>query len=573
MIDKKLLSLLNKEVKDILFLIFLKITALFVNIWMIFTISNFIYLIVSKRFFSKNDLFKLLLILLLKTILILTNRNLSTKISNMIKEKLRLLIYDKSFSYGMKCRRNAKLSDLVTLSVDSVESLEIYFSAFIPQLFYALIAPLILACFLFSIHYVIALSLILLIPLIPLAILIVTKLAKKVNTTYWASYLDLSEIFVDFLQGFQTLLIFGADDRYNKKLNHYARKFRINTMKVLSLQLNNISALDLVAYLGSALGIILSLYYYSLSLISIKETIIVILISAEFFLPLRSLGSLFHVAMNGMGASKFLFDIVDKDIKQRGDNSISSHYFNISLKNISFSYDKDRKILKDISMDLEDNKLIYIVGKSGCGKSTIASLIMNKIDPDSGKVEYSGNAKVKEDEILKNITLVTNKSYLFNESLRENLLMGRDDISDERLWNVLDSLSLKEYFLKEEGLDTLISQSGDNLSGGQKQRLIIARALLKDSKAYIFDEATSNIDSESEDIIMKNLEKLKENKLIIIISHRLKYSKDADYIYYMKDGFIKEEGNFTSLINNDKGYKKIFDKQTSLENWRLSWKK
>ncbi|MGO1581279.1 MAG: ABC transporter ATP-binding protein/permease [Peptoniphilaceae bacterium] len=567
MIDKRLLNMMKGERIYGIYLIILKVIMLLLNIFMIFTVSETVSSIFSSEMTSYRFVFIILGIVLLEIVSIKIMSKLSNLISASVKEKLRIILFDKISSYGMRYSKTFNMGEVVQLSVNAIENLEVYFSSFLPQLVYSLLSALILFIFISGINLKIAIALLAMIPLIPISIIFVQKIAKKINKKYWGSYVELSEIFVDFLEGLTTLIIFNADEKFNKRLNKYAKDFRINTMKVLSMQLNNITVLDIIAYAGASMGIILTVYYYSQSLIDLKEAIIVILISSEFFLPLRLLGSFFHIAMNGMGAIDKLFKILDTPLEKFGNKKISNRESSIEIKNLYFSYKEGREILKDININLKMGQLIYIVGESGCGKSTIASLIMNKLKPSSGQIIYNNSYNVREEDILKNCTLVTNNSYLFKGTLKYNLQMGNKNINDEKMWNILDRLSLKEYFKNENGLDTVIEEKGNNFSGGQKQRIAIARAILKNSPVYIFDEATSNIDSESEDIILDFINEIRKDKLIIMISHRLKYTPVSDHIYYLENGMIKENGRYEDLTKRDGAFKALYDSQTYLESW------
>ncbi|EFI41904.1 ABC transporter ATP-binding protein/permease [Peptoniphilus sp. oral taxon 386] len=571
MLNKRLLNMMDKERKYVIYIVILKLFSLCLNIFMIYSVANFI----EKMFLNKNILFftigSLIVVILLQALIINLISKYSNNISINIKEKIRTILFDKIYSYGMKYSTKFNVAEVVQLSVNGVENLEVYFNSFIPQLIYSMLSPIILFIFIGRINLKIAVALFLMIPLIPIAIIMVQKIAKKINAKQWKSYVDLSEVFVDFLEGLVTLIIFNADDGYNKKLNKYAEDFRKNTMRVLGVQLNNITVLDVIAYGGAVLGIILTVFYYSNATINLRDAIIIILLSSEFFLPLRLLGSFFHIAMNGMGVVDHLFRVLDMPDVKDGSGKITDEDYNVELKGINFSYNEERTILKNIDMNFGKDKITYIVGESGCGKSTIANLIINKVTPFTGEVLYNNTDNVSEEEILKNCTLVTNNPYLFKGTLRYNLQMGNKDITDDEMWYVLEKFSLKEYFEHENGLDTLIFENGSNFSGGQRQRIAIARAILKKSPIYIFDEATSNIDSESEEIIMKFLDTFRKNKLIILISHRLKYTINSDYIYYMKDGAVEEKGSYNELISINGEFKKLYDNQMALENWGIKY--
>lgn len=573
MINKRLINLFSDKRKDIIFVIFLKLFSLFLSIGMIFAISNFISSLIIESCFLYRNIIILFIIMILKVFLILKERSVTNTMSCEIKKRLRTILYDRVKSHKMRYSKKFEISEVVSLSVNAVENLDLYITGFLPQLFYAIIGPFIIFIVLSTINITISILLLLMIPFIPISIMMVQKLAKKVNIKYWGSYLELSEMFLDFLSGLSTLIIFGTDKEYNEKLNDKARAFRVNTMKVLSIQLNNLTVLDLISYIGASIAIILVVIYYSDNIITLNEAMVVILISAEFFLPLRKLGSLFHVVMNGMGSLKFFFDLMDREKDDEGKNLIPNiEDSNIQFKNINFSYNRDRQILKNINMTFTKGKIIYIVGKSGCGKSTIASLIMNKYVSSSGEILYNNVSNPKTDEILKLCTLVTNNSYLFNKSLKYNLTMGNTNIKDDSILKVLNKMSLQEYS-SLSALEDIVLEGGNNFSGGERQRIVLSRAILKDSPILILDEATSNIDPYSEDIIMEYLKEIKENKTIIIISHRLKYTKDADYIYYMEDGKIVEEGDFKSLMDKNKRFKDLYENQMKLLNWGLNHEK
>lgn len=567
MIEKRLLRTMEEERKTLFTIVLFKIFSLLLNIWMIFTIAGFIEDLSLHRERIFSLLFVIVVVALGQVLFARIQSRLSYDISKNIKFKLRKRLFEKVYGYGMSYSEQVYPAEVVQLSVEGIEQLDMYFGNFLPQLIYSFLAPILLFFFLAPIHLWTSIVLLLIVPIIPLSILMIQKLAKKVVSQYWGSYVNLSEVFLDNLKGMTILKVFRADGRKNEELNRLAEIFRQDTMKVLAVQLNNITVMDLMSYGGAALGTVASLYVYSRGEISLASCLIFILISAEFFLPLRLLGSFFHIAMNGMAASDQLFDILDQEEKRDGKNELSKGPLEVVCRDLSYSYDGEHHVLDKVNMTFKPGTVTSIVGKSGCGKSTIAKVLMGFNQGQEGDIFYNGKQDLRKESRLDHFTLVDNNPYFFKGSLRYNLQMGNPHCKDEKLWSVLEAVSLKEYFQQEDGLDTEIEDQGGNLSGGQKQRLALARALLKDSRFYIFDEATSNIDGESEDIIMNLIQKIKENKTILLISHRLKNSRSSDYIYYMEDGHVGEEGSFEDLMEEKGHFEKLYAHQSALENW------
>ncbi|MDO5713614.1 MAG: ABC transporter ATP-binding protein/permease [Tissierellia bacterium] len=567
MIEKRLLKTMEEERKYLFSIVFLKILSLLLNILMIFKIAEFIEDLLNYETKLLNFIGLLIVIILFQVYITKIQAKLSYKISKNIKLKLREKLFHKIYSYGLNYSEKVSPAEVVQLSVEGIEQLDMYFGNFIPQLMYSVIAPFILFIFLAPINLKVSLILLIIVPMIPLSIVKIQKLAKKVMTNYWGSYVNLSDVFLDDMKGMTILKVYKADEEKNRELNEISEKFRLDTMKVLSVQLNNITFMDLMAYGGAVIGTILSLIIFQQGEISLSGCIIFILISAEFFLPLRLLGSFFHIAMNGMAASDQLFDILELEEEASGEDTLEEPIF-VQCKNINFSYG-EKEILKDINMEIKPGRITSIVGKSGCGKSTIAKLIMGILKVKEGNLTYNGKENIEKDNKLKHLTLVDNAPYFFQGTLKYNLQMAKPGCTEEECWKVLEQVSLKEYFLGEEGLETMIQDQGNNLSGGQKQRLSLARALLKDGSLYIFDEATSNIDGESEDIIMNLIGELKKNKTILLISHRLKNTENSDYIYYMNQGKIEEEGRFEELLRQKGSFEHIYSHQISLEQWEV----
>lgn len=568
MFNKKLFNELKSEKLQILKLLLIKILQMTTNVAMIFLIGKSIEALISSSFSGSKFILFMLMIIGLNIFLIKIESSISYKASYRIKNTLRERLMKKVFSFKMEYGSKVSISEVINLGVEGIEQLNLFYSALLPQLLFSLIGPLILFCLLSFLNFKIAIIMLLLIPLIPIAIMMVQKLAKKVVKTYWKSYTNLSEVFIDFLYGLTSLEVFNADEDYNDLLNEKAEDFRVKTMKLLMMQLNNITVLDLISYTGSALGIILSIYYYSKGQLSIFAAFSFILLSQEFFLPLRRLGALFHVAMNGITAANSLFEILEIESIEDFKNVLKDEKVDVEVKNLSFSYG-EKEILKDLNMKIKSNKITAIVGESGCGKSTLAKLVGGFERNYNGEILYNGLSEISNDSLNENIMLVDNNPYFFKESLRYNLKMANKNADDDKLIEVLEEVGLYSYFKNIGGLDSILESAGNNLSGGQKQRLAIGRALLKEPKILILDESISNIDKESEDLILDLIQKLKEKMTIILITHRLNTVLQADYIYYLDNKKVAEEGSFEEISKGEL-FSGIYRYQRELEMWGLN---
>lgn len=568
MFDKRLYIELKDERKYIVILVLIKTIEMILNISVIFTIGKFIDTLIKGE---ENYIKLIMTILIIAIIRIATTKlysNIGYRVSIEVKKTLRERLIKKVYSFKMEFGEKIKISEIINLGVEGIEQLNIFYSEMLPQLLFSLIGPLILFIILCFINLKIALIMLVLVPVIPLAIVMVQKLANKVVKSYWHSYTNLADIFIDFLYGLTTLKVFNVDEIQNVRLNDLAEDFRSKTMKLLMVQLNNITVMDLVSYCGVALGIMLSLNAYKVGKISIFGAFYFILLSQEFFNPLRRLGSLFHVAMNGISAAKSLFDVLEIETEEDYKNTIEDRGLNIKIENLKFSY-TDKLVLNNLNIEFENNSITAIVGKSGCGKSTLAKVLSGSLKSYKGKIYFNGVSDINSDSLVENIALIDNNPSIFNGSLRYNLKMANEDAKDEELIQVLEKVGLKNYFLNKEGLDTLLNSDGGNLSGGQKQRLSLARAVLKSPKLLILDESISNIDIESEQLILTLLQEMKKSMNIILITHRLRNAENADYIYYMEDGKIKEEGKFKEILK-EKLFSTIYNYQISLEKWGLN---
>ena len=487
--------------------------------------------------------------------------------SKAVKKSLREKIYQKLLRLGSSYNEQVKTSEVVQVAVEGVDQLETYFGAYLPQFFYAMLAPLTLFIVLCFVNVAAAVVLLICVPLIPVAIAAVQTWAKKLLSKYWGQYTELGDTFLENLQGLTTLKIYQADAFKQQEMNEQAEKFRKITMKVLTMQLNSITIMDLIAYGGAALGVIMAVTQYQSGGVSLEGCLLIILLAADFFIPMRQLGSFFHIAMNGMAASDKIFRLLDlEETKPEITESFHSGH-TIRCSGLSFSYEPDREVLHSVDLTFPQGSFTALVGESGCGKSTLASILMGRNKGYTGSVSVGGVplSSIQEESLLRNITYISHQSYLFKGTVRENLLMGKPGASDEELWAVLSRVNLAEFLKAEQGLDTRLLEKASNLSGGQCQRLALARALLHDSPVYIFDEATSNIDVESENDIMREIHELAKSKTVILVSHRLANVVGADHIYVLDHGIVAESGSHEELLAHHGLYERLWSAQQTLE--------
>ena len=487
--------------------------------------------------------------------------------SRTVKKALREAIYQKLLRLGASYNEQVKTSEVVQVAVEGVDQLETYFGAYLPQFFYAMLAPLTLFAVLCFVNVPAAVVLLICVPLIPVAIAAVQTWAKKLLSKYWGQYTALGDTFLENLQGLTTLKIYQADAARNDEMNEQAEKFRRITMKVLTMQLNSITIMDLIAYGGAALGVIFSAMQFRAGNVTLSGALLIVVLAADFFIPMRQLGSFFHIAMNGMAASDKIFRLLD--LSEPDKKPLSCPDGDLNCRDLRFSYEPDREILHGINLSFSKGSFTSLVGESGCGKSTIASILMGRSRGYSGSVTIGGVElrEISEESLMRHITYVSHQSYLFKGTVRSNLLMGKPDASDEQLWAVLKQVNLADFLRSENGLDTLVTEKGSNFSGVQCQRLALARALLHDSPVYIFDEATSNIDVESENDIMAQIHALAGRKTVILISHRLANVTLSDRIYVLDHGSVVESGTHRELLAQNGLYASLRNAQQALENY------
>ena len=583
MINKILINLCKESKKYIGLTVFSNWVVLLCNLIMILLIGKIINKVyyniealkgIGFKEFIRNDIGTYLLIFIGLLIVRFTFNVLygyfSNKSSDIVKVKLRDMIYEKLLNLGLDYNKNLSTSSIVQSAIEGVEALEIYFGKYLSQLFYSLLAPITLFFVISFISFKAAVVFILCVPLIPISIIAIMKFAKRLLKNYWNNYSNLGETFLENLQGLTTLKVFNIDEIRHEKMNKEAESFRKITMKVLSMQLNSITVMDLIAFGGAALGSIVSLIAFKNGQINLGQTIIIILLSSEFFIPLRLLGSFFHVAMNGVAASDKIFELLDS--KEREKNIIEDtsdlDKININLNDVTFSYDSKRDVLKNVSLNIKNKGFTAIVGRSGSGKSTIANLLLNTYEVNKGEIMFNNTNlnNISFDDIYEKIMLINTNSYIFNGTILDNLKIAKEDLTDNEIQYALELSNLKSFVdgLKD-GINTKVGEGGSLLSGGQKQRLALARAVLSNREIYIFDEATSNVDVESEEIILDAINKLAKEKTVIVISHRLANVKNADVIYVLDNGEIVESGNHIELINKESYYFNMIKEQEFLE--------
>lgn len=570
MFHKRLIKEFRENQKNIWGMVLTQWVMLIANVVLMLQTATFIAGMVRGENLQNQSirlLVTLAVVVVVRSLMSPLNSKLSFEASKQVKARLRTMVYEKMMRLGSSYKEYFQTSEMVQITTEGVEQLEIYFGKYMPQFFYSMLAPVTLFVIVGTMSLKVAVVLLICVPLIPLSIVAVQKFAKKMLAKYWGTYTEMGDSFLECLQGLTTLKIYQADERYAKRMDEEAEKFRKVTMRVLIMQLNSISIMDLVAYGGAAVGIILSILEYQKGVIGLAQCFFIIMISAEFFLPLRLLGSFFHIAMNGNAAADKIFRLVDLE-EDQGEKSaeMEGESDEIAFSNVSFSYEAKKKVLEGISFRA-GHGLTALVGESGCGKSTTTLLLMGDRRADEGQI-FIGDMPIDKMDLKalrRKITRIRHDSYLFAGTIRENLLMGKEDATETQMKEALREVNLSDFVEKSGGLDFVLLEKASNLSGGQKQRLSLARALLHDTPIYIFDEATSNVDVESENDIMAVVRKLAKTKTVLLISHRLANVVSADQIYVLKDGMIVEKGQHEVLCKEDGYYHRLFRQQSALE--------
>ena len=573
MIKTRLVGLLSHAKKYIVYTILWQWAALLSQVLAVFSIADLLERVVYRAV-TVPIIERTILILVLVVVIRFICERMGARSSYLacvdVKRILREKIYEKMLKLGASYSEQVSSSEVVQVSTEGVEQLETYFGKYLPQLFYSLIAPLTLFIILCRVSLKASVILLICVPLIPISIVVVQKIAKKLLNKYWSIYTGLGDSFLENLQGLTTLKIYQADQQKADEMDVESQNFRRITMKVLTMQLNSTSVMDIVAYGGAAVGMAVAVSEFLKGNLTVSGALCIVLLASEFFLPLRLLGSFFHIAMNGMAASDKIFKILDLPEPQTGERTLPDGPLDVVLEDVHFSYEEDREILKGIDLTLPAGSFVSLVGESGCGKSTIAGILAAKNRGYTGRITLGGVplSEVAETDLMKHIVLVRHNSYLFKGNVEENLRMAKPDATKEEMEAVLQKVNLLGFLQTQNGLQTELLEKAGNLSGGQCQRLVIARALLRsDSAVYIFDEAASNIDVESEEMIMNVIHELAKTKTVLLISHRLANVVQSDQIYFLKNGTICERGTHAELMEQNGAYRHLYDSQMVLENY------
>ncbi|EPD77417.1 ABC transporter ATP-binding protein/permease [Atopobium sp. oral taxon 199] len=571
MFNKRLIAMIGESKKYIAAHVALQWISLLANIVMMWEIAHLLQSLYEKTL-SQNQVIFVAVIAAIAVIVRFVCSVISSRMaylsSKSVKKILRENIYKKLLRLGSSYNEQVQTSEVVQVAVEGVDQLETYFGQYLPQFFYALLAPLTLFVALGFVNLPSAAVLLICVPLIPLTIVAVQRFAKKLLAKYWGRYTALGDTFLENLQGLTTAKIYQADEFKHNEMNEQAEQFRRITMKVLTMQLNSITVMDLIAYGGAALGVGLAVTQFQAGAVDLAGCLLIILLAADFFLPMRMLGSFFHIAMNGMAASEKIFRLLDLPEAEAKTGEVPTGA-TITCRDVHYSYESEREILHGIDMAFPKGSFTALVGESGCGKSTIASILMGRNKGYEGAVLFGDRSltEISEASLMQSVTYVGHQSYLFKGTVRDNLLMACSTAQDETFWRVLEQVNLAGFLQSEKGLDMKLDEMASNLSGGQRQRLALARALLHDSPVYIFDEATSNIDVESENDIIAQIHALAKKKTVILISHRLANVTDADKIYVLDQGSVVEEGVHEDLLAKEGTYARLWGAQQELERY------
>ena len=567
MFDKELIKLMGENKKYVAYVVLLMILGMLANIGITASICWAVYLLIEKQpaWMYLYPAITAVFAIIVRYIASRLTGDLKDVLGRKVKKDLRQRTYDKILKLGVKSTDGMSMAGLTQVSMEGIEQLDLYYSTYLPQFFFSMIAPFILFAICVGIDWRTSLVLLACVPLIPVSIVAVSKYAKKIFAKYWGKYTSMGDGFLDSVQGLKELKIFRADAARQIKMNENAEEFRKITMKVLVMQLASTTIMDLVAFGGAGAGIALSIVGLMNEWLAPASALFLILVAVEFFLPLRALGSAFHVAMNGASAGKKIISLLNQPDPVWGEKEVAGR--ELALENVTFSYDKKRDVLKDITMTFPEKGMTAIVGESGCGKSTVVNLLIGARRPDKGEVLIGGDEieSVSRTAYYSRLASVSYNTYIFNDTVRANFELVKKNATDEEIFAALEKVNLAAFIKENGGLDKVITEDANNISGGQKQRLALAVNLVADKDIYVFDEATSNIDVDSEAIIMKNIKEMSENKSVIVISHRLANVVPADNIYFMQDGQVREVGSHVELMEQKGEYAQLFNAQKQLE--------
>lgn len=567
MFDKDLIKLIGPNKKYVIYTVLFMMLGMLANIGITASICLALYYVMENRPVAMlvYPAVAAVVAILIRYVAARRTGTLKDVLGRSVKKDLRDRTYRKILKLGVKSTDDMSMAGLTQVAMEGIEQLDLYYSTYLPQFFFSMTAPLVLFGVCVWIDWRTSLVLLACVPLIPVSIVAVSKYAKKIFAKYWGKYTSMGDGFLDSVQGLKELKIFQADAARQNKMNRNAEEFRKITMKVLVMQLASTTIMDLVAFGGAGAGIALAVTGLMRGWLLPAAALFLILVAVEFFLPLRALGSAFHVAMNGASAGKKIVALLNAEDPVWGTRTAEGE--GLCLQNVTFSYDGRREVLKDVTMSFMAKGMTAIVGESGCGKSTVINLLIGARRPQRGAVLLGGDdiACLSRESYYARLAAVSYNTYLFNDTVRKNFELAKRDVTDGEIYAALQKVNLADFVRENGGLDKVITEDAGNISGGQKQRLSLAVNLVADKDIYLFDEATSNIDVESEAIIMHNIKEMSKKKSVVVISHRLANVVPADKIYFMREGAVTESGSHSELIGRKGDYAKLFEAQKLLE--------
>ena len=572
MFDKRLFSLVPGVMRHIAGNVALQWLALLANVVLFVSVGRLLQSVLTGGA-TGIDLARTLLVAVVAVAVRLVCQAQATKqglaASALAKQRVRTLVYDKLVRMGPSYRETVATSEATQLCVEGIEQLEAYFGSYLPQLFYSLIASVTLFFCLAPLCTPAAVVLLCCVPLIPISLMAVMKIAKRIMGDYWHSYTDLGALFLESIQGLTTLKVFGADEERHRRMNEEAEKFRKATMRLLTMQLNSVIVMDIFAFAGAAAGIVVMLNSYAVGTVTFAGAFAFVFLAADFFIPLLTLGSFFHTATGGMAAAERMYRIIDAPEPACGTQAVTCTSVGIECRNVSYSYDGTRTVLQNADFTARPGGFVGITGASGSGKSTLAGILTGANLSYTGSVTIGGIdlRDISAESLRDTVTYVGFRSFLFAGTVRSNLLMARAGASDDELWEALSRCRIDDFVRRSGGLDAPVSAEGTNLSGGQRQRLAMALALLHDTPVYIFDEATSNIDADSEAAIIDAVAELARTKTVVMVSHRLAALRGCDKVYVFETGRVVQTGTHEELAKQDGHYASLWARQAELEDF------